>query len=270
MRYRWFIMLTLACLALAWFARPGQVISQQNQFVYLPTLAKPEEPTCAIPGSSYNTLAVLPPPTDRPAALHPDLNLAIRGYEPVVADLNLVTYAGGNDTNAPQLRWLFADGRLPDFSAAYQIYRWDWVCDCRGELYSRWPTTLLGMATTPGETIHVPDSGYNIGGGYDVLVLYASPQRITLKYTREDNVVYGYTVHIEDVCVEPGLLALYEAANAAGRGQLPALNGRQALGRAIGPEIKVSIRDAGSFLDPRSRRNWWADFAPDTFLLPGQ
>lgn len=101
MRYRWFIILTLACLALAWFARPGQVISQQNQFVYLPTLAKPEEPTCAIPGSSYNTLAVLPPPTDRPAALHPDLNLAIRGYEPVVADLNLVTYAGGNDTNAP-------------------------------------------------------------------------------------------------------------------------------------------------------------------------
>jgi len=69
--------------------------------------------------------------------------------------------------------------------------------------------------------IHVPASGYDIGGGYEVLVLYASTQRITLKYTLEDNVVEGYTLHIEHICVDPTLLALYERWNDAGRSQLP-------------------------------------------------
>ncbi|MBK7895953.1 MAG: hypothetical protein IPJ90_13965 [Anaerolineaceae bacterium] len=171
--------------------------------------------------------------------------------------LNLVNYAGNNDPNAPQLDTLFAPARVPNFSSAHQIYRWDWGCNCRLNLIDSWPTTLLGMDTAVGEAIHVPDSGYDIGGGNDVMVLYATDNRITLKYTREDNVVYGYTIHIEDVCVDPALVSLYNSLNAAGRSQLPALPGGQAFGRAAGSEIKVSIRDTGSFLDPRSRKDWW-------------
>jgi hypothetical protein len=103
----------------------------------------------------------------------------------------------------------------------------------------------------------LPVAGYDIGGGYGALVLYAEPRRLTLKYTGEDNVVAGYTIHLENVCVDENLLALYEQMNAAGRTELPALFPGQPLGRAPGTEIDVAIRDTGSFLDPRSRKDWW-------------
>ena len=117
--------------------------------------------------------------------------------------------------------------------------------------------TLAGLGVQPGEVITVPESGYGIGQGYAVLVLYADTQRITLKYTGEDSVVNGYTVHVEGVCVEPNLLALYGQMNAAGRRHLPALRAGQALGRARSNEIQVAIRDTGRFMDPRTRKDWW-------------
>ncbi|MCB8978525.1 MAG: hypothetical protein H6657_13965 [Ardenticatenaceae bacterium] len=229
-----------------------------NEMMYLPLVVK--DVSCTIPNASYDQIPIASEPSNIPAAQHPDINLAIRGYEPTTAALTLVNYAGNVDPNAPQLDTLFATPRLPDFSSAYQIYRWDWACGCRGELMDSWDTNLLGMKTNPGETIHVPDSGYDIGGNHDVMVLYAAENRITLKYTREDNVVGGYTIHIEDVCVDPQLISLYNTLNAAGRSQLPALEGHQAFGRTLGNEIKVSVRDAGNFLDARSRKDWWQDY----------
>lgn len=229
-----------------------------NEVVYLPLVMK--EVSCTLPNASYDQIPIASEPANIPAAQHPDINLAIRGYEPTTATLTLVNYAGNVDPNAPQLDTLFATPRLAQFSSAYQIYRWDWACGCRGELMDSWDTNLLGLKTTPGETIHVPDSGYDIGGNHDVMVLYAAENRITLKYTREDNVVGGYTIHIENVCVDPQLISLYNTLDAAGRGQLPALEGHQAFGRALGNEIKVSVRDAGNFLDARSRKDWWQDY----------
>ena len=210
-----------------------------------------------IPGESYGTLSVNPPPTDRPAEEHADLNLALRGYTPTDAFKGLVDYNGGGEPNAPQLPGLFADKRTGVFNSVYQVYDWDWGCNCRGDPLTNWPVTLAGLATTPGETIHVPDSGYSIGSGYEVLVLYATAERITLKYTRNDNVILGYTLHVENICVEPRLLALYQASDSAGRGRLPALRAGQALGYARGGEIGVAIRDNGTFMDPRSRADWW-------------
>ncbi len=152
---------------------------------------------------------------------------------------------------------LFADNRTATFSNVYQVYGWDWECNCRGPLVTYPEVTMAGLAVTPGETIHVPDSGYSIGGGYEVLVLYATPDRITLKYTPDDHVIWGYTLHVENICVEPRLLALYQSWNDAGRGHLPALRAGQAFGRARGDEIGVVIRDRGAFMDPRSRKDWW-------------
>ena len=215
------------------------------------------DPCAPIPGESYGVLSVLPPPTDRPAEEHADLNLALRGYEPTDAYKGLVDYSGGTDPNAPQLPGLFADDRTGTFSNVYQVHHWDWGCNCRGSLITDPEVTLVGLQVTPGETIHVPHSGYDIGGGYQVLVLYASAERITLKYTREDNVVWGYTLHVEDVCVEPDLLALYQTWNDEGRSHLPALRAGQAFGRARRGEIGVAIRDTGAFMDPRSRKDWW-------------
>ena len=213
-----------------------------------------------IPDESYGTLSVVGPPTDRPAHVHADLNLALRGYVPTPGYLGLVDYGGWADPNAPQLADLFADPRAPAISADYQVHDWNWSTNSRGAPITNPPVTLMDLAATAGETVHVPDSGYTIGSGYEVLVLYAGVNRITLKYTREDNVVQGYTLHIEGICVEPRLLALYEAMNTAGRGQLPALRAGQAFGRARGNALGVAIRDNGSFLDPRSRKDWWRGF----------
>jgi len=169
-------------------------------YVYLPFIARAE--MCQpIPDESYGDFPVNGDPTDPPAEEHPDLNLALRGYELNDADKRLVDYSGGSDPNAPQLPGLFADNRTAAFSAVYQIYDWDWECNCRGSLITDWDVTLAGLAVSPGETIHVPDSGYTIGGGYEVLVLYATPERITLKYTPDDHVIWGYTLHIENICV---------------------------------------------------------------------
>ena len=210
-----------------------------------------------IPGVSYTSLTINGAPTDRPAAIHADLNLSMRSYEATSGYRGLVYYGGNPDLNAPQFPTLFADYRTPTFTNLYRVYDWNWSCNCRGGLIGDPAVTLLGLGTTPGEIVRVPRSGYNIGQGYQVLVLYASPDRITLKYTREDNVVWGYALHVEGICVEPSLLSLYRSLNDAGRGRLPALTADQPFGRARGREIGVAIRDCGSFMDPRSGRDWW-------------
>jgi hypothetical protein len=225
-------------------------------FVYLPAVAKSY---CgeAIPGASYASIAPTNPAVGADMELHPDVNLAMRGYELVNEYKGLLYNTGAGDPNAPQLYGLFSDNRTGTFSNVYAVHKWDWSTNSRGPVYQSPPVTLAGLAATPGETIHVPDSGYDIGGGNDVMVLYASATRLTLKYTREDDVIFGYTIHLENICVDPALLALYQSLNAAGRSMLPALPGGQALGRASGSEIGVVIRDTGAFMDPRSRNSWW-------------
>ena len=156
---------------------------------YLPFVAKEPSGCAPIPGVQYGTLDVNGPPTDRPAELHADLNLALRGYEVTSAYLGLVAYGGTPDPKAPQLNTLFGDQRVPAFTTAYRVYEWNWSCNCRGPLATNYPVTLLGMGVAPGEVIRLPDSGYDIGSGYEALVLYATEERITLKYTRDDNVV---------------------------------------------------------------------------------
>ena len=72
-----------------------------------------------------------------------------------------------------------------------------------------------------------------------------------------DNVIWGYTIHLEGIATEPSLISLYQSLNDLGRKRLPAVRGGQIVGRARGTEVKVSIRDTGAFLDPRSRKDWW-------------
>jgi hypothetical protein len=210
-----------------------------------------------IPGESYGALSAKSPHIDRPADEHADLNLGLRGYAPTVAFTGFVDLGGAADPGSPQLPSLFGDNRTPNSKHVYQVYDWDWSTNTRAGLIADPPVTLVGVAVTLGEMIHVPDAGNNIGEGYGVLVLYATPGHITLKYTGEDNVAHGYTLHLEGVCIEPRLLALYQQLNAAGRGQLPSLRAGQAFGRASEDELGIAIRDSGAFLDPRSRKDWW-------------
>ncbi len=222
------------------------------------------DPCSSIPGQSYGSVAPTNPTTNPPAAENPDINISLRGFR-LVNELKIfIYYEGDFDQYAPQLATLFSPPGVPLFSSTWQVGSLNpsdpWITDP--------PVTLLGMETTIGQIINTPGSGYDIGlrpiprlpNGFEAMVLYATSQRITLKYTREDNVVYGYTIHIEDVCVEPSLLALYNSLNASGRTRLPALNAVQPFGRAIGNEIRVSIRDTGTFLDPRSHKDWWQGY----------
>ncbi len=215
------------------------------------------DPCEPIAGASYGTLTIVGSPTDRPPAEHGDLNLKLRGWAPTGGTLGLVEVDGPTDTLAPKLNTLFPDDRVPAFVANYRVHHWDWGCDCRGGPITDWEVTLAGFGVLPGEALELPDSGYDIGEGYEALVLFADDDSITLKYTREDNVVAGYTVHVVGVCVEPSLRALYDARHAAGRGALPALRANQPFARARGAEVLVAIRDTGAFMDPRVRKDWW-------------
>ncbi len=242
--------------------------------VFLPLLMTS---TCEnIAGETYQTLVPISLPTDRPAEQHADLNLALRGYVATTGTLGLVDYGGATDNKAPKLFSLFTDNRVPEFSSVAQVRAWNWITNLRGEPITNPSVTLTGMHVTPGEILRVPKSEYNIGtrtmrpprgflidspqddsSKFEVMVLYASTERITLKYTREDNVVRGYTMHVENVCVAPALLDLYRTWNENGRGQLPVMKQGQGFGRALGNEIGVVIRDNGSFMDPRSKKDWW-------------
>ena len=81
-----------------------------------------------------------------------------------------------------------------------------------------------------GSELFVPERGMIIGsGGYEVLVLYATNERITLKYTREDNVVSGYTLHVEGICVAPepviavSILEQQQAKQSSGAARRPGI-----------------------------------------------
>lgn len=230
-------------------------------------VAQPEEraPTAAscptFSDRQYATIPMTGVDHSHVDTLHGDLNLALRGFVPTTGALSLIEIAGPTDADAPQLAGLFADGQTRAFSALYQAYDWNWACGgdgCRGAVLAQPAVALLGLVTTAGEAIGTPGRAAVIdGGGYVAAVLYADESRITLAYTRDGTVAQGYAVHLDGLCVDPNLLAAYRTANGAGRGALPALHSNQALGVAMGSEVRVAVRDRGSFLDPRSRKDWW-------------
>ncbi len=225
--------------------------------------APPADECDSLPDQSYCSLTVNGAPTVAPAAEHPDLNPALRGYTAAVGQyVGLIDncYTRPDDAKAPQLRGLFADHRKPTVLGVYWIYQWDWNRDRPATaVENTWGPSFVTLATTPCEILSVPPSGYEIDGdqGLEVLVLYAGEDWITLKYTREDNVLYGYTLHLQGVWVDPALLALYNTLEAAGRDQLPALRAGQPFARARGTALGLSIRDCGGWMDPRNCADWW-------------
>lgn len=234
-------------------------------FVYLPLLAHTE---LSPPPLTYTAIPVEPPPTDRPAAVHPDLNLAIRGFVATTGHLGLVTYnedQEGPDINAPQIDGIFNPPRLPAFRALYQVYDWNWGCNppagCLGAPIDGYPVTLLEMETIPNEAISIPRRAPPISAGdFKALVLYAEARRLTITYTLGDTAANGYLIHLENFAVNPGLVALYQNLDAAGRGQLPALRNGEIIGVADQGIIKIATRDTGRFLDPRACKDWWQGY----------
>lgn len=255
------------------FVSPYTFTIQAARQIFLPIIMTSPQPVC--PTSSAASFALIPIEgnrADRPDYLHGDLNLSLRGYSETGAAKSLVNYNGSTDPNAPLLAGLFDPNQFPGITTVYQVNHWNWACGvygCPGSPVTSPEVTLMGLVTSAGQSINIPERTPDIyPGGYKAMVLYAEAQRITLGYTRQDSVAPGYAVHIENVCVDPNLLALYRAQVGPdglrifknGAYWLPALRNNQALGTALGSQIRVAIRDRGTFMDPRSRKDWWPGY----------
>ena len=244
---------------------------QQMQVAAAPVApAAPSASGC--PTTSGNAYDLIPrdgAPADRPDKLHGDLNLALRSYGAAAEPPGLVPYNGATDPDAPQFSGLFVSSRMGTPATSYRVNLWRFESDacggathgCRGPVDSAWPVTLLGLAASPGEAIAIPSRNPAIYSSANAMVLFADDQRITLGYTRQDTIASGYAVYIENVCVDPNLLTLYRAQIGAdgyrASDRLPGLRNGQPLGTAGGNEIIVGVRDNASWLDPRSRKDWW-------------
>jgi hypothetical protein len=188
----------------------------------------------------------------------------------------LIDYGIGDPAPPPQFATIFDPYRVPELVNFYQVYGWIWAESpdpgSRGESITSPPVTALGLGTAVGEVLRVPTSGYDIGGGMEVMILYADEDTVALRYTREDSSgSAGYTVHIDNICVDPNLLELYETLDDPNGPRyvyvapedrpysydLPNLAAGQAIGVAREEEIVVAIVDTGTFLDPRSCNDWW-------------
>ena len=143
----------------------------------------------------------------RSAINHADKNIELRGYLPI-ADPNirrgLVNYGLNDPTPPPQFATLFRPYRVPAFVEVYRVRTWHWALSPEpgspGDPVSSPPVTVLGLATTPGEELHVPNSGYDIGGGMEVIVLFADKDTVALRYAREDSAgAHGFTIHIDNI-----------------------------------------------------------------------
>jgi len=148
------------------------------------------------------------------------------------------------DPKVPRFSTVFSPKRIPQFLAAYKA---------EGEIRGPQSTDveILELTTNPGESLRFPVTGYNIGSGNGAMVLNASDDKITFKIGREDNVVSGYTLYFEGVCLDKNLETLYQRLNSEGRNNLPAIRIGQIFGWAKTDRLKIALRDTGTFLDLR-------------------
>jgi len=209
----------------------------------------------------------------RPAYNHADKNIELRGYV-LNTDSNLqrelVDYGSDDPTQPPQLATLFEPNRVPTISGFYQVYQWNWSSSPqpgeRAEPITQPKVTALGFDLEAGTTLHAPTSGYDIGGGMEVVVLFADEDTVTLHYTREDTGALGYTLHIDQICTDPNLLALYNSLDDAngprydvssGGYNLPTLPAGQVFGTIGSGEMILAVADTGTYQDARSCFEWW-------------
>lgn len=148
------------------------------------------------------------------------------------------------DPKIPALKEIFSPPRLPTFLAGYQSTK-----EIRGDYIAE--VEILEVETIPGEALYFPHTDYDIGEGFKAMVLYVSENAVTFKISREDDIVYGYTLYFENLCPDTNLKALYDRLNNQNRDWLPAIKEGQIFGWARGESLKIALRDSGTFLDLR-------------------
>ncbi len=224
-----------------------------------------------------------------PAAFDQDINIELRQFISVPATPNIIDFV--HDTApAPQLCALFPNSQIPAFTALYAVGITSTPAGIdNSKSVEQSPPHMTGFQTPPGQGLYTPPipSAYGYidsdeqGHNYSALVLYAGTDAngvgsLVLKYTLDDNVIFGYTIHLLGVNIDPSLQQLYNQADSSGRWYLPALTGGQVIGASSGQEFWTVIRDTGAFLDPRWYRDWWKNCpgagplgAPKASVTPG-
>lgn len=207
------------------------------------------------PATSSNTYTLIPleqPRDGRPPEEHGDLNLKLRKPQPSSVEPALVDIDGsGIDPNSFKFSSVFE----PNFVATYAVHDWDWNCNCPGDLLPEDKSVLVGIKTTPGEPIFIPKKDQDIyQGKYYAVVLYASEDSLTFLYGRAGTVASGYTIHYLGLHTDPNLLALFREST---DNELPGLTLDTPVGVAASDELIVAVRDNGTFMDARSRLDWW-------------
>jgi hypothetical protein len=278
----WMIVLAIAGTSKALVLPADPILAPRS---YLPLVARQPTPTYACPTTSLNRYeggAASQFDWDnpvRPAHDHADKNIELRGYvfdeDPGLVH-GFVDYDSDDPTQPPQFATLFSPSKVPSFANLYNVHNWDWAASpdpgSRGSPIESPPVTALGLSASPGEVLRVPSSGYSIGPGKEVLVLFADEDTVALRYTREDSSgSQGYTVHVDGMCTDPNLLALYDLLDNPDGPRyvfkpanqrpywydLPCLGAGQPIGTGRNDEVVVAISDTGTFQDPRSKDEWW-------------
>lgn len=124
--------------------------------------------------------------------------------------------------------------------------------------------------------IKVPNTGYDIGGGYEAMVVFTSSNRISLHIGRHEYFTGtktcangqtcsgGYWIYIKGICVDQQIQNAYNkvkgAQESAGADlnpiQLPMVRSGQILGKANGAKISIGVSDNGSFVSTSNPKFW--------------
>jgi len=183
--------------------------------------------------------------------LDPDINLDILGWEEIDGYPGLFDFDHPTDPKAPQLSTLIEGNCTLPVSSVNMVSNTGVPPNVPGDY-----ANLVCLSTLAGKPVLVPNSGYDMGGGCEAVVLYATSDSIVLNYTPDDDIEGpGYTVYLNNFQVDSNLLAYYNERHGSGRAEMPCLSGGEKIGVTSG-EICVAIRDTGTFMDPRWLE-WW-------------
>lgn len=232
-----------------------------------PTPTTPPYSACpTTSGNSYISLGVSVSDPDRLTtglSNNPDVNLYLRGFGENGEEKKLISRNGNNygldEKKPPQLSTLFG-GQVPTIIKTYDVYEWDFQNNVSlkpQRASPNFPVHMVGLSANPGQQLVGLQAGRDIGNGNVFMVLYATQEYILFTHARANNLFDGYLYYFIGICVDPNLLSAYQSDDAGGRRQLPVIASGQVFGTASNEDVKASIRDTMSFVDPRAREDWW-------------
>ena len=136
---------------------------------------------------------------------------------------------------------------------------------------------VLEVAVDPSNpVVRAPSIGYDLGGGYVAMVVFAASDRLTLHVGRHEYITStktcadgkpcrgGYWIYVKNICVDQKIQDAYNgvkgAQESAGANlnkiQLPMVRPGQTLGKAVSGSVIVGVRDSGPFITTSKPFYW--------------